>query len=252
LKLTRKSLDAFSPEEAIRVAKIALDYVEDADRSVEGEIRLLLAEGHRMAGSMDAALRESEAAVRTFEAEKKTGRAVAAILLAAESCWQARRIDDARRWVERGIEAARVSGEAEQLRRLLSLAATLANLRGEYAKAAAYQAEIEALAPAEKVADESVPEGGTLVAAVANPIAATEPGTYETNEEQEVLANVFERLVTTDPQGNLAPALCERWSLEGEARRVRLHLRPDVVFSDGSLLTAAVVKSSLERSTRLS
>ena len=29
-----------------------------------------------------------------------------------------------------------------------------------------------------------------------------------------MLANVFESLVSTDPQGNPAPALCEKWSLE--------------------------------------
>src|SRR5262249_45012041 len=45
LKLARKSLDAFSPDEAVRVAKIALDYLEDAeeagDRLLEADARLL-------------------------------------------------------------------------------------------------------------------------------------------------------------------------------------------------------------------
>ncbi len=256
LKLARKSLDAFSPEDAIRVAKVALDYLEDAeeagDRLLEAEARLLLAQGHRMAGSIDAALREAEAAIRIFETEKQPGRAVGAVLMVAETAWQARRIDDARRWVERGIEAARASADAEHLAKLLSLAATLANLRGEYAKAAAYQAEIEKVTPEERAVEEEIPRGGTLVVAVANPIAATEPGLYETNEETEALANVFETLVTTDTQGNLAPALCERWALEDDARSVRLHLRSGVVFSDGAPLTAAAVKASLERSIRLS
>ncbi len=256
LKLAQKSLDAFSPDEAVRVAKIALDYLEDAedaeDRKLEGEARLLLAQGHRMAGNVDAALREAEAAMRVLEAEKQTSRAAAAVLLVAETAWQARRIDEARRWTERGIETSRSSGDAEHLARLLSLAATLANLRGEYAKAAAYQAEIEKLAPGEKPAEEDLPRGGTLVVAVANPIAATEPGLYQTNEEQEALANVYEPLVTTDPQGNLAPALCEKWAPEEDGLAVRLHLRPGIVFSDGAPLNAAAVKASLERSIRLS
>src|SRR5207253_708777 len=156
------------------------------------------------------------------------------------------------RRVERGIEAARERGGSEHVTNLLSLAATIANLRGEYAKAAVYQADIERIAPREETPVEAIPRGGTLVVAVANPIAATEPGTYETNEEQEVLGNVFERLVTTDSQGNLAPALCEKWALVDDARSVRLHLRPGVVFSDGTPLTAAAVKVSLERSIRLS
>jgi ABC-type transport system substrate-binding protein len=256
LRLAHKSLDAFSAEDAIRVAKVALDYLEDAedaaDRLREGETRLLLARAHRMAGNVDAALREAEAAVRVFEGEKQTNRAAAAALLAAEAAWQARRVDEARRWVERGLEGARAGGDSDPLTKLLSLAVTLANLRGEYAQAGAYQVEIEKAARREETTAQEVPSGGTLVVAVANPVAATEPGTYETNEEHEVLANVFETLVTTDATGNPAPALCERWRLEDDARSVRLHLRPGIVFSDGSPLTAAAVKASFERSMRLS
>ena len=125
-----------------------------------------------MTGNIEGALREAEAAVKVFEEKKQAGRAVGAILFAAEAAWQARRIDDARRWVERGIEAARAAGEPEHLAKLLSLGATVANLRGEYAKAAAYQAEIEALTPREKAAEEEIPRGGTLVVALPNPVAA--------------------------------------------------------------------------------
>ncbi len=256
LKLAQKSLDAFSPEDAVRVARIALEFLEDeewtGEGALEGEARLLLANGHRMAGNVDGALKEAEAAARVFEEEKQFGRAAAAILSAAETAWQARRTDDARRWVERGIESARSAGEPGHLTKLLALAATLANLRGEFVRASAYQAEIEKLTPREKAAEEEIPAGGSLVVALPNPIAATEPGAYETTEEHEVLANVFETLMTTDSQGNLAPLLCERWALEDEARTVRLHLRCGVLFSDGSPLTAAAVQASLERSIRLS
>jgi ABC-type transport system substrate-binding protein len=256
LQLAQKSLDTFSPEDAIRVAKITLEFLEDdeweGDAALEGEARLLLALGHRMAGNIDGALREGEASARIFEEEKRPGRSVAAILLVAEAAWQARRIEEARRWVEKGIETARSSGAPETLSRLLSLGATVANLRGEYARAAAYQAEIETLAPKEKVAEEEIPRGGTLVVAMPSPLPATEPSVYDTTEEHEVLANVFETLVTTDPQGTLAPCLAERWALEDGSRSVRLQLRPGVVFSDGQPMTAAAVKAALERSIRLS
>jgi ABC-type transport system substrate-binding protein len=256
LKLARKSLDAFNPEDAIRVARVALDYLEDEEwtggRTLLGEARLLVAQGQRLAGNLDAALREGEAAVRVFEDEKQPERVVAAVHFLAETAWQARQIENARRWVERGVEAAQVAGQSEHLSRLLALASSIANLRGEFAKAAAYQAEIERLMPREKAVEDEIPRGGTLVAAVANPVAATEPGTYETNEEHEVLANVFETLVTTDSQGNLAPSLCERWALEDGARTVRLTLRAGVVFSNGAPCNAAAVKASLERSIRLS
>jgi ABC-type transport system substrate-binding protein len=256
LKLAQKSLDTFSPEDTIRVSKITLEYLEDeewaGDPSLQGEARLLLANGYRIAGNPDGALREAEAAFEIFQRQKQPVRAAEAIDVAIETAWQSRRTDDARRWVERGIEGARAIGNSEHLGKLLALAATVANLRGEHAKAAAYQAEIEKLGAKEKAAEEEIPRGGTLVVAMANPIAATEPGVYETTEEHEVLANVFETLVATDAQGNLAPQLCERWTLEEDARTVRLHLRQGVVFSDGTPLTAPAVKASLERAIRLS
>src|SRR5207244_7496754 len=150
-----------------------LDLLEDeewtGDRSLLGDARLLLAQGQRLAGNADGALREAEAAVAVFEEQQQLGRAAGAILLAAETAWQSRRIDEARRWVERGIEAARERGGSEHLSNLLSLAATIANLRGEYAKAAVYQAEIERIAPREETTVETIPRGGTLVVAVANP-----------------------------------------------------------------------------------
>ena len=256
LKLAQKSLDTFSPEEAIRVAKIALEYLEDeewaGDPSLEGEARLLLAQGQRMAGNVDAALREAEAAAKALREKGKSGAAVGAILFAAETAWQARRIDDARRWIDRGLEAARAAKEPERLGKLLALAATVANMRGEYPQAAAYQAELEALAPKEKAPEEEIARGGSLVVAMSNPITSLEPGIYATTEEHEVLSNICETLVTIDTQGNLAPLLCDRWSLENEARTVHLHLRAGIVFSDGTPLTASVVKAALERSIQLS
>ncbi|HYR45368.1 MAG TPA: AAA family ATPase, partial [Thermoanaerobaculia bacterium] len=256
LRLGQKSLDAFSPDDAMRAAKTCLEFLEDdeweGDRSLEGEARLVLARAHRMAGNADGALREAEAAVKVFERERQTQRAVAAILFAADTAWQGRRVEETRRLAERGIEAARAGATPEALTRLLSLAATVANLRGEYSKAAAYLAEIERLVPREREKEEEIPRGGSLVVAMANPIATTDPGAYQTTEEHEVLGNVFETLVTTDPQGNLLPLLCDQWAFEDAGRTFRLELRRGVVFSDGTPLTAESVKASLERSIRLS
>jgi len=256
LKLARKSLDAFSPDDAIRAAKTTLEYLEDeewsGDRSLEGEARLLLAEAHRMSGSPEGALREAESAVTLLEREKEIDKAVAGILFAAETAWQGRRTEETRRWADRGIAAARSLEKTEPLVKLLSLAATVANLRGDHARAAAHLAEIERLTPKEKPAEEEIPRGGTLVVAMSNPIANVEPGTYETTEEHEVIANVFETLVTTDPQGGLVPLLADEWSLQEGGRAVRLCLRAGVAFSDGTPLTAPAAKRSLERSIRLS
>ena len=179
-----------------------------------------------MAGNIDAALREAEAAIRVFEAEKQTGRAAAAVLLVAETAWQARRIDEARRWAERGIEAARASGDAEHLARLLSLAATLANLRGEYAKAAAYQAEIEKLD-----AEGSGRRGGDPARAARSsspsPTRSRRPSRASTRPTRS------RRCWPTSSSGSSrrtrratsAPALCEKWTFEEDGLAVRLHLR---------------------------
>jgi ABC-type transport system substrate-binding protein/serine/threonine protein kinase len=256
LKLAQKSLDSFSPEETVRVARIALDFLEDEDwaggRAVEGDARLLLAEGQRLAGNMEGALHEAETAVQVFEEAGEPRRAIQAILLAAEAAWQSRQIEEARRWTERGIDLARSTGESGLLAKLLSLAATVATLRGEYPKVAAYLAEIEKVSPGRQAADGAIPRGGTLVAAMANSIAATEPGSCQIVEDYEVLANVFQTLVTTDPQGHPVPLLCERWSSADGGQTVRLQLRQEVRFSDGTPLTAESVKASLERSIRLS
>ena len=256
LKLARKSLETFSPDDTIRAAKTALEFLDDeewtSDRSLQGDARLLLAEAHRMAGNSDAALREAEEAVAALEREKQPEKALEVILFAADTAWQGRRTEETRQWAERGIEIARSLQKTGPLAKLVSLAAAVANMRGEYAKASAYLAEVDRLVPKEKSAEQEIPRGGTLVVAMANPIADVEPSTYQTTEESEVVANVFETLVTTDPGGNPVPSLCEQWSLERGGKAVRLRLRPEVVFSDGTPLTAAAVKTSLERSIRRS
>ncbi len=256
LKQAQKSLDAFGADDALRAAKTCLEFLEDeewtGDPALEGEARLLAARAHRMAGNAEGALREAEAAVKVFEKEKAFEKAIAVILFAAETAWQERRVEETRRWVERGIEASASGGRSGERGKLLSLAATVANLRGEYAKAAGYLAEIERLAPSEKEKEEVIPPGGRLVAAMANPILTTDPGAYQTTEEHEVLGNVFETLVTTDFRGNLVPLLCDRWAFEEEGQTVRLELRRGIDFSDGTPLTAAAVKASLERSIRTS
>src|SRR5262249_53276736 len=158
----------------------------------------------------------TERAIRVFERERDTERMLAAFLAAAEAAWEGRKIEETRRWVERGIDAARGVDHAETLSRLLSLGATVANLRGEYALAREYLEEGERLRPSADASEETVPEGGTLVVGLAGPCAALEPATVRTVEEEEVVANVFERLFTTDDSGNLVPLLCERWEvLEG-------------------------------------
>jgi peptide/nickel transport system substrate-binding protein/oligopeptide transport system substrate-binding protein len=255
MHLARTSLKAFSPEEAVRSVKTALEFLDEdleSEKSLESTARLLLAEAYRMAGDIDGALRETEAAIKIFEREKQPARSVGALVLAAEIAWQARRVEETTRWVQKGTEAARAAGDNESLRHLLSLAATVANLRGEYGTANAYLDEAARLAPGSKEAEseEEVQPGGRLVVAFANPVNAVEPFAIKVNEEREILTNVFETLITTDHEGNLVPALCEKWEVSDEGRSFLLNLRSDLRFQDGHLLTAADVKTSFERAIR--
>jgi ABC-type transport system substrate-binding protein len=255
LRLAKVALDAFSAEEATRSAKTALEFLDEeweGPRSIEGEARLLLAQAHRMAGEVDGALKEAEAAIKIFEREKQPQRALAALLLATETAWQARRVEETTRWALRGMEAGRTAGDAESLRHLLSLAATLANFRGEYEKANEYLEEAVRLAPALKEAEtqEDTPRGGRLVVAIANPVKALEPINMELVEEAEILTNVFETLLATDQDGNLVPGLCERWEVGNEGKSFVLTLRDNVRFQDGHPLTAEDVKQSFEQAIR--
>ena len=94
------------------------------------------------AAKADAALREAEAAGKIFEREKQPTRAIESILFAADTAWNGRKVDEARRLVERGLEASAAARDTAHLPKLLSLAATVANLRGDYARAAAYGAQL--------------------------------------------------------------------------------------------------------------
>jgi ABC-type transport system substrate-binding protein len=257
LKHARRSIEAFSPEEAIRSVKIALEFLDeewDGDAAIEGEARAVLASALLMTGDVDGALREMGAALRIFEREKMTDRVLETLLAAARAAWESRRSEEARSWVERGLVATKAAGDLEKQGHFLALAGTLANLRGEYARGGEYLREAEGLgqaARAETTQDDAA-GGGTLVVAVGNTILAAEPADMETVEEWEVYTNVFEPLVTSGKLGDLVPNLCERWEVREQGRSFLFPIRPGVLFQDGAPLTAAAVKTAFERAIRKS
>jgi len=255
LRLARTSLDAFSAEEANRSAARALTFLDDeweGDRLIEGDARLLLARAQRMAGDVDGAKRDAVEAVRIFEAGRDSARLVSALLFVAEAAWQLRLPDETTRWVEKALPLAREAGVTDTLARTLSLAATLANLAGEYDRANTLLEEAARLGTDGKEAqrEAEIPTGGRLAVALASPIRAIEPGAVTVNEETEIGATIFETLLATDGNGHLVPWLCERWEAAQDARLFRFMLRRDVQFSDGTAVTAAAVKRSIEASSR--
>ncbi len=257
LMLARLSAGAISPTDTISATRTALEFVEDEDLDdsgeVEGELRLLLASALRTVGNIAAALKEAARAVRAYQDRDQQGPAAAACLVAAETAWQIRRIDDTRLWLGKGIEVARAAGAGRKLRDLLTLAATVANLRGEHSKARGYLEEAEGLAAqAPRLGAEPTPAGGVLVTALPSPPTTVDPVVSVSVEDAEVLANVFDSLLASDAQGNLGPRLCEDWDASFDGKTFTLTLRPGVRFSDGTELSAREVKRSLEASARRS
>jgi ABC-type transport system substrate-binding protein len=256
LRMSKTALDAFSPEESARAAKTVLEFLDDeweGDPQLVGEARLLLAQAYRMAGEIDSALKESEAAGRVFEKEDQKAKTVSALIFATETAWQARKVLETTRLVHQAAEAARAAADNESLRHMLMLAATLANLRGEYEQANQYLEEAATVLPAarETQPEKEIPNGGRLVVAMANPLGEIDPVNMELIEEQEILANVFETLLATDLEGNLIPSLCEKWEVSEGGAAVAFTLRENVCFQSGEPMNAQSVKNSFERSIRI-
>lgn len=89
----------------------------------------------------------------------------------------------------------------------------------------------------------------TLVVAMDQDVRTLDPHRHDDSVTHSVLANVFEPLVTFDPQMRVVPALAVGWSNPSDLTW-RFKLRPRVRFHDGQPLTARDAKFSLERARR--
>jgi peptide/nickel transport system substrate-binding protein len=80
----------------------------------------------------------------------------------------------------------------------------------------------------------------------------TEPATFDplnpsnTADGKSILFNVFEGLVKPDTEGRLVPCIAESYVIDEAGRVYRFTLRKNVRFHDGSPLTSADVKFSLD------
>lgn len=77
--------------------------------------------------------------------------------------------------------------------------------------------------------------------------ASIDPARHGDLGSASFIGQVFETLTAVDPSLTVRPALAESWSVEDDGRRVVFTLRPGLVFSDGSPLTAADVVRSWRR-----
>lgn len=262
LELARRTLSS-SPQEALRAARKALEFAEDEydDQEVQpeviGDLRMLLGKAHQAVGQSQKALEEAEKAAGIFDDANLDSQAASAALLAAEMAWQGRRVDAARWWLDRGLELAGQADNSETRSRLLTMAATLAHLRGEHEEAQGYLTEADKLASTtqegqESAGDEVEPQpGGTLAVSMPCAISSLDPAETKIDEENEISRNVFETLISTNAHGSPVPHLAQKWEMQNRGRSFELTLRREACFANGRPLTALDVKSSLERAARL-
>ncbi|MEO1102399.1 MAG: ABC transporter substrate-binding protein, partial [Pseudomonadota bacterium] len=80
--------------------------------------------------------------------------------------------------------------------------------------------------------------------------AMIDPITYSELVAGDVMGNIYEGFTGLDAEGNVVPALAERWEAHDDNLGFTFHLRPDVEFHSGREFTAADVKYTLEELLR--
>lgn len=106
----------------------------------------------------------------------------------------------------------------------------------------------EAPEPSETESADEVQVGGTLTFALpTDPIAVQPRGGGAGNDQLYVARQLFDSLLEQDPAtGELIPWLAESWEVNDDATEFTFHLRDDVTFSDGTPLTAQIVKDNFD------
>lgn len=274
LELASREVEAHRYQEAIQAATTALEFA-DADEvddppSSRGRLLALLARAERAMGRFEPALSYGAEALETHEARGDNVAAAEMLHLLAETAWQARHMETARRFVDRGVELARAAGAEQVLRDLLVLGATLANLRGERERAKAHiqEADVVQTQIEESVDNEINPllasgflgresgifenplkrswTGGEIRTAFAGRLDTLDPTAATLTEGVEIIPHIFEPLVRMEDGAVAAPWLAEDIESSEEGRRFTITLR-EARFHDGRPVTSHDVKASFER-----
>ena len=104
------------------------------------------------------------------------------------------------------------------------------------------------LATAGGVAAET-PRGTIVMVKRIDDMASVDPAEATAESSEEVIGNVYDRLIDRDPSGGAAfrPALAQSWSVEEGGRRYIFRLRSGVLFHSGRRVTAEDAAFSLRR-----
>ena len=96
--------------------------------------------------------------------------------------------------------------------------------------------------------DADIEIGGTLTFGLStDPLSLNPRGGGAGNDQLYVARQLFDSLVEQDPAtGEIIPWLAESWEISPDATTFTFHLRDDVTFSDGTPLTADIVKQNFD------
>lgn len=94
--------------------------------------------------------------------------------------------------------------------------------------------------------------GGTLTFAVGSDAGCVDPQQVASNETIYSVRQIVDSLTDQDPKtGTIVPWLAKSWDVSSDATTFTFHLRSNVTFSDGSKLTAQVVKDNFDAVPKL-
>jgi peptide/nickel transport system substrate-binding protein len=94
--------------------------------------------------------------------------------------------------------------------------------------------------------------GGTLTFAVGSDVGCVDPQQVSSNETIYSLRQIVDSLTDQDPKtGKIVPWLAKSWDISSDATTFTFHLRSGVTFSDGTPLTAQVVKDNFDAVPKL-
>ena len=94
--------------------------------------------------------------------------------------------------------------------------------------------------------------GGTLTFAVGSDAGCVDPQQVASNDTIYSVRQIVDSLTDQDPEtGKIVPWLAKSWDISSDATTFTFHLRSGVTFSDGSELTAQVVKDNFDAVPKL-
>lgn len=77
--------------------------------------------------------------------------------------------------------------------------------------------------------------------------ATLDPQKTNTQYESTIVLDLFEGLLTPDAKGNPTLGVADSWQVSADGKRYTFHLRPGLVWSDGTVLDANAVVASFRR-----